>query len=182
MNAQTLILAILNCGDASGYEIKKQSTDDVFAYFVDISYGSIYPTLSRLETDGLVTCRSQTQSGRPDKKVYSITQKGRDEFAKALLTPPQRDKFKSEFLLVAMCADILDRHTIEAAFDKRIDEHEGLIAQIKELHDESDHPATKWVTRYGLAVKTADLAFLRENRDELLAMTGVTSTKLEAAE
>ena len=54
MNTQSLILAILNFQDATGYEIKKQSTEGPFSYFVDVSYGSIYPTLSRLEKEGLV--------------------------------------------------------------------------------------------------------------------------------
>ncbi|MEO1142750.1 MAG: helix-turn-helix transcriptional regulator, partial [Pseudomonadota bacterium] len=54
MNTQSLILAILNFEDASGYEIKKESSEGAFSYFVDISYGSIYPTLAKLEADGLV--------------------------------------------------------------------------------------------------------------------------------
>ena len=100
MNTQTLILAILNAGDASGYEIKKFSSEGSFSHFVDISFGSIYPTLAKLEADGLVTGRSETQSGKPDKIVYSITDAGRAAFIGALSSPPQADKFKSEFLLV----------------------------------------------------------------------------------
>ncbi|MEM7464992.1 MAG: PadR family transcriptional regulator, partial [Pseudomonadota bacterium] len=52
MNVRTLILAILNKQDASGYEIKKLSSEGRFSYFVDISFGSIYPTLARLEEEG----------------------------------------------------------------------------------------------------------------------------------
>ena len=87
MNTQSLILAILNFQDATGYEIKKQSTEGPFSYFVDVSYGTIYPTLSRLEKEGLVTCRSQAQEGKPDKKVYTITPAGRQMFLDALETP-----------------------------------------------------------------------------------------------
>ena len=95
MNTQSLILAILNFEDASGYEIKKESSEGAFSYFVDISYGSIYPTLAKLEADGLVEGRSEAQSGKPDKKVYSITDKGREEFISTLSVAPQKDKFKS---------------------------------------------------------------------------------------
>ena len=182
MNTQSLILAILNFGDASGYEIKKQSSEGAFSYFVDISYGSIYPTLSKLEADGLVTGRSETQSGKPDKKVYSITDKGRQEFISTLAISPQRDKFKSEFLLVAMCADLTSPEVIEKAIDKRIGEMEELIGIIRGLRSDCDHPATHWITSYGEHVKGADLEFLRNNRDSLIAMAGKAPSYDQAAE
>lgn len=182
MNTQTLILAILNFEDASGYEIKKQCTEGAFSYFVDISYGSIYPTLAKLEADGLVIGRSQTQSGRPDKKVFSITDKGREEFIKTLSTPPAVDKFKSEFLLVAMCADLTSKEVITKAIDKRILEMQELVNVISGLRSECDHPATQWITSYGMHVKGADLEFLKNNRDSLIAMAGKPVQLDEAAE
>lgn len=182
MNTQTLILAILNFEDASGYEIKKQSSEGAFSYFVDISYGSIYPTLAKLEADGLVIGRSETQNGRPDKKVFSITAKGREEFIKTLMSPPAIDKFKSEFLLVAMCADLTSPEIITKAIDKRIGEMEELIKVISGLRSDCDHPATQWITSYGLHVKGADLEFLKNNRDSLIAMAGQAVKLDEAAE
>ncbi len=180
MNTQTLILAILNFEDASGYEIKKQCTEGAFSYFVDISYGSIYPTLAKLEADELVIGRSESQSGRPDKKVFSITQKGREAFIETLSSPPAIDKFKSEFLLVAMCADLTSPEVITKAIDKRIGEMEALVAVIGGLRSECDHPATQWITSYGMHVKGADLEFLKNNRESLIAMAG-QAVKLDAA-
>lgn len=182
MNIQTLILGILNFGDASGYEIKKQSIEGAFRYFVDISYGSIYPTLSKLEADKLVSCRAETQSGKPDKKVYSRTDAGRTEFVRMLHQPPAFDKFKSEFLLLAMCAELTSRKTIQRAIDERIAEMEEMLAHIQDLRSECDHPATQWITNYGLHIKSADLEFLRNNRDSLLALAGTDTTLAEAAE
>ena len=182
MNTQTLILGILNFEDASGYEIKKQSTDGAFRYFVDISYGTIYPTLSKLEAEGMVFGREEAQSGKPDKKVYSITEKGRLEFIKTLAQPPAPDKFKSEFLLVAMCADLTSEETIRHALDKRIIEMEETIAHIRELRKECEHPATQWITSYGLHVKGADLDFFKTNRDSLLAIAKNKSNEAQAAE
>lgn len=172
MNTQTLILAILNFGDASGYEIKKQSSEGVYSYFVDISYGSIYPTLSKLENEGLVIGRSESQSGKPDKKVYSITDKGRQAFIAALAIPPAIDKFKSEFLLVAISAGLTQKQVLTNAIDARIVEMEKMLELITNLRADCDHPATQWITSYGLHVKGADLEFLKNNRDSLIAMAG----------
>ena len=182
MNTQTLILAILNFEDASGYEIKKHSTEGAFSYFVDISYGSIYPTLAKLEKDGLVTCRSEAQSGKPDKKVYSITETGRTEFLNAIQAPHQKDKFKSEFLLVAMCALFTPKAVIERAVNSHIAEVEEIREKIFELKAECDDPASTWIAEYGEHVMNAKLEFLTKNRNSLIAMAEQPDALKEAAE
>ena len=170
MNVRTLCLAILNFGDATGYEIKKMSSEGRFSYFVDVSYGSIYPTLAKMEIDGLVTCRFVAQDGKPDRKVYSITARGHRDFAYALAQPPQRDKFKSEFLLMAMCAEISGRENLALAIAARKDDIHAELATIHEALDNCSHPGIHLVARYGKAIKQASLEFLTDNEDELLAL------------
>ena len=183
MNTQSLILAILNFGDATGYEIKKHSSEGAFSFFVDISYGTIYPTLSRLEAEGLVIGRSETQSGKPDKKVYSITEKGRVEFIRMLDAIPQRDKFKSEFLLISMCAGLCSPDTICTAIDKQIQDTEEVLKIIEDMQGECEgEPASQWVTNFGIHMKKAALEYLNENRESLLAMAGSELKLKDAAE
>ncbi len=182
MNTQSLILAILNFGDATGYEIKKQSTDGAFSFFVDISYGTIYPTLAKLETEGFVVSRCETQVGKPDKNIYSITDKGQDEFVKLLDTIPQKDKFKSEFLLVAMCADLCSREQIEKALDKQVAEVCEILDTINELRAGCDHPSTEWVANFGKHVKEAALDYLTKNRSSLVDQAGSGLITKDAAE
>lgn len=170
MNAKTLILAILNQQEASGYEIKKLSTEDRFSHFVDISFGSIYPTLARLETEHLVTCRSETQSGKPDRKIYSITDKGRVELVQALSQPPQPDKFKSEFLLVAMNASLIGETAIARAVEDRVAWLEAKLNMLGEIKADCGHPATSWVVSYGISVMEDDLTYLKKHKHELLKL------------
>lgn len=180
MNIRTLVLAILNAQDASGYEIKKLSSEGRFSYFVDVSFGSIYPTLSRLENERMVTCRSEAQTGKPDRKMYSITEAGRTELIRALAQPPQPDKFKSEFLLVAMHAELAGEPAIRRALADRIAWLESEIAMLEEASDKCGHPATSWAIRYGKTVMGHDLSYLREHQDQLARLAS-TETK-EAAE
>jgi DNA-binding PadR family transcriptional regulator len=170
MNIRTLILAILNAQDASGYEIKKLSSAGKFSYFVDISYGSIYPTLARLEHEGMVTSRSEAQTGKPDRRVYTITGKGRAELIQSLALPPQRDKFKSEFLLVTMHAELAGEHAIERAIDDRIHWLESELEMLEQASANCGHPATLWTISYGRSVMRNDLAYLREHRTELIRL------------
>jgi len=183
MNTQSLILAVLNFGDATGYEIKKQSTEGAFSFFVDISYGTIYPTLAKLEAEELVSSRSETQSGKPDKKIYSITELGRAEFIRLLhYDAPQKDKFKSEFLLIASCAHLCSPALIEKALDKQIGEVQEVLSIITELSQECDDPSTQWVTGFGRHVKQAAMEYLTENREGLVAIAGTGLERKDAAE
>lgn len=180
MNIRTLILAILNAQDASGYEIKKLSSEGQFSYFVDVSFGSIYPTLARLEKELLVTCRSEEQTGKPDRKVYSITDEGRAELVRALAQPPQPDKFKSEFLLVAMHAELAGGAAIERAISDRVKWLEDELAMLDHAAQNCGHSATQWAIEYGRTVMRRDLEYLRGHRDELVRIA--SREKREAAE
>jgi len=182
MNAKILILAILNFEESTGYEIRKMSTEGPYSYFVDISYGSIYPTLAKLEAEGFVTSRLEQQAGKPERKVYSITDAGRDEFIAALAQPPAADKFKSEFLLIAMTAEAGTPETVTKAIDQRIAHIEEGLEMIRSHTVDCNHPGTCWVGDYGAYMKQADLDYLKMNREALISIAVNAQTMKTAAE
>jgi len=81
---QDLVLLGLLCdGPKHGYEIKKLIEEDL-GRFVELSSGPIYYGLKNLEVRALVT-KTVSQSGkRPERYVYQITDKGRQEFLNLL--------------------------------------------------------------------------------------------------
>ncbi len=181
MSVKNLCLAILNCGDTTGYEIRKHLTEGNFSYFEDASYGSIYPTLARLEVDGLVTVREEAQAGRPSRKVYSITDLGRMEFRKSLQELPAPDTFRSPFLLVAMWADLAGPETIGKAIDARMDNLRAEIAKLSAIRAECDHTGTRFIVEYGLNCMNADLEFLVRERSRLLQIAASGHDALASA-
>ena len=54
MDVKTVCLGMLTDGAASGYDLKKQF-ESTFGHFFAAGYGSIYPALSSLAGQGLVT-------------------------------------------------------------------------------------------------------------------------------
>ena len=76
MDVKTLCLGALSRGDASGYEIKKAFEEGPLSHIHEASFGAIYPALTELERQGLVTGREMAQEKRPDKKVYALTEAG----------------------------------------------------------------------------------------------------------
>ncbi len=169
MNIRTLCLGILRFGDATGYEIKKMVEEDMFNHFIEASYGSIYPALTRMSQDGLVTCREEAQSGKPDKKVYSITEEGQAELVRTLAEAPRPDKFKSEFLFVMLLGDLLPQDHIAAVYAQRIIDMRAELEQMRSCVDANPHDGSRFVTGYGIAVYEAAIAYLERHRDDMTA-------------
>lgn len=170
MDVRTLCLAILTRREATGYEIRKLSTEGNFSYFVDASFGAIYPALRRLETEGLITGRDEIQPGKPARKVYQITPTGRREFEKALGQLPEPDVFKSEFLLVAMCAEHVDRDHLETVIDRQIATLQERLDSLRQAREHCEHPGSNWILDYGINCHESNLTHLRAHRDRLLSI------------
>ncbi|MEE9590251.1 MAG: PadR family transcriptional regulator, partial [Hyphomicrobiaceae bacterium] len=93
MNVRTLCLGILYFGEATGYEIRKTASEGGFSHFIEANYGSIYPALTKLTQDELVTMREEVVSGKPSRKVYALTDQGREALKAALNEPLRADIF-----------------------------------------------------------------------------------------
>ncbi|KKC39762.1 hypothetical protein WH87_06395 [Devosia epidermidihirudinis] len=182
MNVRTLCLSILYEGEATGYDIRRLSVEGECAYFIEASFGSIYPALAKLEDEGLVTSRTEQQSGKPSKKVYSITEAGRTAFADELLAPLAPDTLRSPFLLFARYARILPPELVE----ERVNDYLQQTVAAKEKLDgvptgSGCHAADKWVINYGRAIMGVAEQYLRTHMHELITMARAEPKK-DAAE
>ena len=167
LDVKTKCLGVLSWGDASGYEIQKEFSEGVAGHFVDASYGSIYPALNKLTDEGLVTCKTHPQDGRPDKKVYSITAAGRLAFLKALRNAPADDKFRSEFLFYMLFANDLSPDYLAELLDQKTAEIDGRIALMNDDHGELT-PGQEFVRGYGLAVHEAIKKYLSKEKAQFI--------------
>lgn len=183
MSVRSLCLAILTFGDATGYEIRKESTEGRFSYFDDASFGSIYPALARLEADGMVTVREEHQAGKPARKVYSITEAGRDEFLASLCEPQAPDTFKSPFLLIAMYAAELGPDVIRRALNRRKEQVTAELKQLTDCANANPHQGSTWIRKYGMACMNFTLAYLEDNGADLVKIAeGAAPPHAAAAE
>ncbi|AGP31074.1 PadR family transcriptional regulator [Corynebacterium terpenotabidum] len=70
----------------TGYELGRQFSTSL-GHFWPATRQQIYRTLTRLHTDGLVTCEDIPQQSRPDKKVYTLSDKGEVALASWIAEP-----------------------------------------------------------------------------------------------
>jgi PadR family transcriptional regulator, regulatory protein AphA len=175
LNVRDLCLGYLSLREATGYEIKKDFEEGLFCHFMEASYGSIYPALGQLASEGLLTVREEEQSGKPDKKVYAITETGALTLKKALSVLPARDKYKSEFLFMMLLQNhIAVEHRINA-IEKQLADLKGDLSSISECKQQAGcNAASDFVMGYGEAVLTAGVAYLE---DELAKVNQQTARK-----
>jgi DNA-binding PadR family transcriptional regulator len=70
----------------SGYELAHRF-DRSIGYFWRATHQQIYRTLRTMDDDGWVSARVVVQRGRPDKKVYTVSEAGRAELARWIAAP-----------------------------------------------------------------------------------------------
>jgi len=145
-----------------------------------VSYGTIYPTLNRLESDGLVTRRIEVHDGKPDSKIYAITQLGRDYLVGTMNSLPNYDKFQSEFLLMSLNAKLASRQFLDTAVETQLKQVEEEISAIDSLLADCDDPAVIWVAEYGRTMMQTKAKYYRTNKDQLLKLTETHSLKFAA--
>ncbi len=143
----------------------------MFSHFIEASFGSIYPALTQLAGEGLVAARAEEQAGKPDKKVYSITPKGREALARSISVVPGRDKYKSEFLFQMLLQQYLTPAAMLAAIDKQLTDLNADLVRIGECNcAEQPHAGARFVADYGKAVLTAAVEVLMQKKAELLGV------------
>lgn len=93
------LLGLLSYKPMTGYQIKQMFESSII-HFWNAHMSQIYRELSHMEEKGWVTFQIEPQEGKPDKKIYSITQEGTKVFIGWLREFPDNPEeiVRSEFL------------------------------------------------------------------------------------
>ncbi len=106
------ILGLLNQKEMSGYDLMKQF-ESTLCEFWTAKHSQIYPELKKLTEEGRVTYQVEKSETSAEKKIYHITDAGREDFldwlateTKAQPTPKDISRLKIFF---CNCLDPKDR-------------------------------------------------------------------------
>nr|WP_203624962.1 PadR family transcriptional regulator [Streptomyces sp. SID9913] len=93
------LLALLARGPAHGYELKQDLEQLLGSAYPQPNVGQIYVTLGRLEKSGLIEGEDVEQSSRPNKKVYHLTDAGREALAAWFEDTADEPRVRDEFFM-----------------------------------------------------------------------------------
>lgn len=117
---------------ASGYDLKQRFGESV-AHFWSAELSQIYPTLNRLEKQGLLTSRKEPSDKGPPRKVYRRTPAGRRELKAWLGDGPHCRQERLTFLTqVFFLANVTTRQRIRFFEDLKAD-FEAHLAELQAI-------------------------------------------------
>lgn len=93
------LLTLLAREPLSGYDIKQQMNSRIGPFW-KVGSNQVYPELSKLESEGLVKLHGVEQhTYRPARKLYEITDAGREALIEWTIEPGELGTVRDEFLL-----------------------------------------------------------------------------------
>ncbi len=125
MSLAHAILGFLHRQPMTGYDLKTQCFDRKIANFWPADQAQIYRTLEKLEREEWVSSTLSFQLERPNRKVYQITEAGREELAHWLEETVPLPVHREPFLVQLYFSDDLCKEQIMAK-----------IAQQKAMHED----------------------------------------------
>lgn len=131
MSLPHAILGFLQLRPMTGYELKTDCFDDSVAHFWPADQAQIYRTLDKLGEQGLVESKLEVQQERPNRKVYSITEAGKNEFDRWLHTPQNLPIHREPFLIQMFFAAQLNNAEILSLVQGQLQAHQSLLKHYK---------------------------------------------------
>lgn len=167
MSLPHAILGLLNYQAMTGYDLKHRWFDVSMRYFWPADQAQIYRTLDNLVGRGWATFRVEPGGDRPNRKVYSLTDAGRQELAQWLTTPLRLPAVRDPLMVqLFSAAEIPDAEIAgllaenRAAHLARLAAYEEVRAQLEQR--DPSKPRRLWLTVVGtgIAAETSAIAWL----------------------
>jgi DNA-binding PadR family transcriptional regulator len=171
------LLGLLTIQPMSGYDLARVVRDSVGHIWRE-SYGQIYPNLKKLAAQGLVQRKTARHKGRPERHVYSITNKGREQLKAWLITPPQAEIPRNEMLLKLFFGAQAPIQTLIGNVERMAEERRALLQKFRHTEQDDidkhphypDTPFWKMAVRFGQFEMEAHLKWAEETLHELRAL------------
>jgi DNA-binding PadR family transcriptional regulator len=154
-----------------GYRIKEHLENN-FGHMWSVNFGQIYPILKDLEKKGLISkSKGEPQNNPgPQRKLYSITDKGRDEFAKWLKEPSDKSMLlRDPFLLKFAFFGFGSSEDALKIIDEQITSYESQLERrlMNVSRWESQGPYVQMLSNLGVEFNEMYLGWLKSARKQI---------------
>jgi len=147
MSLQNAILGLLSYQSMTGYDLKKMFDESINNFWA-ASLSQIYRELCTLENKGYLTSVIEKQNDRPDKRIYDITDSGKEAFKNWITVFPEKlsKEKRDEFSLRIFFGSNVNKEDLKIQFVNFIKENQQKLDEIKSL----DQVAEKYVSKMEL--------------------------------
>ena len=132
MSLAHTILATLGDKSYSGYDLWKKFSQ-TSKYYWQASQQQIYRELGKLEKEGAIASEIVPQEGRPNKKLYSVTEKGIEVLKSWLLEPAEPMTIREELLVKIIAAKLVPKSVILAEIKRHHQIHLQQLSVYKKI-------------------------------------------------
>lgn len=119
MSLRDAVLAALLEGESSGYDLAK-GFDASVANFWPATPQQLYRELDRLAEQGLIRARVVRQERRPNKRMFSLTEAGREAIRQFTAKAPKPSVIRDELLVKVQAADAGDMPAVRESILERL--------------------------------------------------------------
>ena len=125
------LLGFLNYQPLTGYDLKQHFDRSIY-YFWNAKLSQIYPTLTRMKDDGWLTMEVDYQEDKPNRKVYQITESGREEFQRWQQEPPVMSPIREPFLIKVFFGGRLKKEEMLEQLHRQLALHQEQLVTYQE--------------------------------------------------
>ncbi|UKO99005.1 PadR family transcriptional regulator [Nostoc sp. UHCC 0870] len=135
--------AILTClidAPHSGYDLSKVFSECV-GYFWQASQQQIYRELGKLESTGLVVSEIIPREGRLDKKIYSITEQGKQHLVEWMHKPSEPNVIREDVLVKIFSGSLVPVNVLIEDVERHRRVHIDKLSTYRQIEQEKCPPS-----------------------------------------
>jgi DNA-binding PadR family transcriptional regulator len=126
------VLGALLEGEASGYDLAK-IFDVSVSNFWAATPQQLYRELERLTADGMVEARVVPQERRPNKRMFTLSEAGRQDLAAFTAKEPRPTAARDELMVKVQALDVGDAGAVRGHIEERMEWARGKLARYERV-------------------------------------------------
>jgi len=132
------LMASLMESPCSGYDLSKRFDGSV-GFFWNATQQQIYRELAKLEDQGWISPQTISQQGRPDKKLYSVTDFGRKQLIEWITQPCEPAPMKNELLVKVFVGYLVPREILVKELEHHREAHLKRLSVYRDIEQQHFH-------------------------------------------
>ena len=135
MSLKHAILVLLEQDKASGYDLHKRFQQHM-GFFWQASHQQIYLQLKKLWQTGLIEMEGHEQQGKPDRKVYHISDRGKQELIDWMQQLSKPMKINDSLLVKLYGGHLVDVDSLLADLNQQQQVYEKSLAVLLQIEQQ----------------------------------------------